>query len=163
SSTNRRASSATRRRLETTASRAGCRPRVRARPRSTFASSWGILPGVPSLLEGVDDLPVVLHVRDDPSESRCVVEGPGEAPDRRLAVVGPFAGRVGVVDDQAEPGAGPCGGPAEHLVIAVGVAERGDRAPADPPLDAHGLPRAVVDELDLGQADEHRLVVPDLV
>ena len=92
-----------------------------------------------------------------------VVERPGEPPDRRIAVVGPLAGRVGVVDDQAEPRSGPRGGPAEHLVVAVGVAERGDRPPADDPLNAHGLARVVVDEVHLRQADEGGLAVADLV
>ena len=61
------------------------------------------------------------------------------------------------MDDQAEPAARARGRPAEHLVVAVGVAEGHDRPAADVPLDAHRLARPVVDEIDLGEPDERRL------
>ena len=68
-----------------------------------------------------------------------------------VAVVGVLAFGVGVVDDQAEARPGARGGPLQHLQVAVGVAERRDRPAADELVDADGLARAVVDEVDLGQ------------
>ena len=80
-----------------------------------------------------------------------------------VAVVGPFALGVGVVDDEAEARrrcrrSVHC----EHLQVAVGVAEGGDRAAADVLLDADGLAGLVVDEVDLRQPHEHRLAVAQL-
>src|SRR5262249_38311335 len=51
------------------------------------------------------------------------------------------------------------GGPLEHLLVAVGVAEGQQRPPADELLDADRLAGAVVDEVDLGLAQQHRLAV----
>ena len=43
-----------------------------------------------------------------------------------LAVVGPLARGVGVVNVEAETRARTGGGPLEHLQVAIGIAERGD-------------------------------------
>ena len=85
-----------------------------------------------------------------------------EPADRGLAVVGLLALGVGVVDDQPEARASPAVVHSQHLQVAVGVAERGDRAPADELLDADRLARLVVDEVELRQAHEHRLAVAQL-
>ena len=53
--------------------------------------------------------------------------------------------------------------PLQHLQIAVGVADSEDRSPADELGDADGLARAVVDEVDLGQPLQRRLVAGELV
>ena len=60
---------------------------------------------------------------------------------------------------RAETRAAPGGRPLEHLQVAVGVAESSDRAPADVRVDADRLACLVIDEVDLGQAHEHRLAV----
>src|SRR5882757_3818065 len=70
--------------------------------------------------------PVVLHVDDGPTRCRGGVERLIEFSDRRGPVVGPFALCVGVVNDQAEAGAGPCRGVLKHLHVAVGVSESRD-------------------------------------
>ena len=79
------------------------------------------------------------------------VEALVELADVRLAVVGPFALGVGVVDEEAEARAAAGGGPLQHLQVAVGVAEGGDRPAADVLVDADGLAGLVVDEVDLRQ------------
>ena len=70
-----------------------------------------------------------------------LVERLVELADVRLAVVGPLALGVGVVDEEAEARAAAGGGPLQHLQVAVGVAEGGDRAAADVRLDADRLAR----------------------
>src|SRR5262245_44284965 len=70
-----------------------------------------------SLLEGVDRLPVLLHVHDRPALLRRLVERLVQAADGGLAVVRPLPLRVGVVDDAHEPRAVSRGGPLEHLVV----------------------------------------------
>ena len=71
-----------------------------------------------------------------------------------FAVVGPLAGGVGVVDDQAEVGAAAGGHILKHLVVAVGVAECDHRLAADVAKDADGLALLVADEEDAGLAVE---------
>jgi hypothetical protein len=51
----------------------------------------------------------------------------------------------------------------QHLQIAVGIAERGDRSPADVLVDADRLAGLVVDEVDLRQAHQHRLAVAHFI
>src|SRR5262249_22298966 len=114
-------------------------------------------------LKWVDDLPVVLHVRQYPAPAGCLVERPGETSDLRFAVVTPFAIRVGVVDDHSESPTGSRRRPAQHLEVAVGVPEGGDRPLADGPLNSLRLAGPVVDQLNLGQADESRRAVALLV
>ena len=75
----------------------------------------------------------------------------------RVAVVGIFAHRVGMVHDQAEPH--PTSAerrPLQHFEIAVGVAEGGDRTAANMFIDPDRLAGLVVDEIDVGQAEQHR-------
>src|SRR5262249_19755583 len=55
------------------------------------------------------------------------------------------------------------GRPLEHLEVAVGVADGCQRAPADDLVDAHGLARSIVDELDLGKAHKRGLAFPPLI
>ena len=76
-------------------------------------------------------------------------------PKCELAVVGIFAHRIGMVNDQAEPyptGAERC--PLQHFEIAVGVTEGGDRTAADVLVDTDRLSGFVVDEIDFGQAEK---------
>ena len=60
-----------------------------------------------------------------------------------LQLVGPIVGvlplGVVVMDEEGEPRPASGGGPFQHLEVAVGVAEGGDRPPSDPALDAHRL------------------------
>ena len=62
-----------------------------------------------------------------------------------------------------QPRARPRGGPLQHLEVAVGVAKGEDRAAADEPVDPDWLAGLVVDEVDLGQARDHRHAVAKLV
>src|SRR3954464_7362353 len=98
-----------------------------------------------------DVLPVPLHVHHDPPPRRGFVEGTGQAADGGPSVVRVLASGVGMMDDQAEAGAGAGarGGVPEHLVVAVGIAERGDGPAADEPGNPDRLAGAVVDELHL--------------
>src|SRR6185295_2132714 len=79
-----------------------------------------------------------------------------EPADTRGAVVGPLAIGVGMVYVETEARARAGRRPLEHLQVAVRVAEGRDRPSPDGGLDADGLPRPVVDEVDLGPLDEHR-------
>src|SRR5580698_5970718 len=63
------------------------------------------------------------------------------------------------MDEEHETGAGAGGGPLEHLLVTVGVAEGCDGALAYKCVDPDGLAGAVVDEADLGQAHDDRLSV----
>ena len=66
----------------------------------------------------------------------------------RLTVVRVFALRIGVMHHDAQAAGAPaCGRPLQHLKIAVGVAEGGDRAATDMLLDADGFAGLVVDEV----------------
>ena len=62
-------------------------------------------------------------------------------PTGDCAVVGPLALGVGVVDERPKRAPAAGGRPLEHLQVAVGVAEGGDRAAADVLLDADRLAR----------------------
>ncbi len=104
----------------------------------------------------VDRPPVVVHVDDGPSPFGGLIERPVEPADVRLAVVRPLAVGVGVVDDEPEPSSRPGGGPLQHLEIAVGIAESRDGSAADELVNTDGLAGLVVDEVELGQAHEHR-------
>jgi hypothetical protein len=53
--------------------------------------------------------------------------------------------------DQAEARAGIAGGPFQHLEIAIGIAERGDRAAANVALNADGFAFLVVVEDQFGR------------
>lgn len=67
------------------------------------------------------------------------------------------------MDDQAEAWTRARCDVAEHLVIAVGVAERRDRPAAQELADADRLAGLVVDEVDFVQSYEHGLIVAQLV
>src|SRR6185369_7941174 len=116
-----------------------------------------------SLVEREDFVPVLLHVHDNPALRDGFVPGLVEPPDLRRPVVRPLALGVGVVDDAAEADAFPCRRPLEHLLVAVGVAEREDGAPADVVVDPLGLAGTVVDEEDLRLAHQHRTARAQLV
>jgi hypothetical protein len=96
-----------------------------------------------------DLIPVRGHVHHDPAAFAGLVERPIESPDVGVSVVGPLPFGVGVVHDHGEARPVARGGPLEHLQVAVGVAERENRASADVALDADGLAGLVVDEVDL--------------
>src|SRR5262245_66297424 len=90
-----------------------------------------------SLFEREDLLPVSLHVDDRPAPALRLVERLVQPADVRLAVVRPLARVVGVTHDahEARALAGRC--PLKHLLVAVGVAERQERPPANDLLDIH--------------------------
>ena len=65
----------------------------------------------------------------------------------RMGVVGVFACRVGVMDDQAEARAGIVDGRVfEHGLVAVAIADGHHGAAAGEPVDAGGLAFLVIDE-----------------
>ena len=84
------------------------------------------------------------------------------APTGEAFIVGPFAHGVGVVDQGPEARPVADGGPFQHLLVPVGVAEGGNGPPADVHLDAHGLARLVIDEVGLRKPHEHRLAVAEI-
>ena len=85
-----------------------------------------------------------------------------EPPEQRN-VVRVLAFGVGMMDDQAEAGAGARGGLPEHLAVAVGIAERGDGPAADELAIPTGLPAPSSTKSDFGQPHQHRLAVAQLV
>ena len=79
----------------------------------------------------------------------AIVQRLVERADVRVAIVGPLALGVGVVDEQRRRrGPLPAAVHCEHLQVAVGVAEGRDRPAADEVLDPDGLAVLVVDEVD---------------
>ena len=91
------------------------------------------------LLELEDAFPIPLHVDDRPSIRGCCIQGRIQPTKGRVAVIGVFAFPIGVMDDQPETAAACQSGPLEHLKIAIGIAECGDRAPPDVLVDADRL------------------------
>src|ERR1044072_7657842 len=107
------------------------------------------------LIEGENPLPVLLHVDHVPPVHRRGLKRLVKFAKMRLAIVGVFAVCVGVVQNQAKPGAaGAKCRPLQHFEIAVGIAERCNGATTDMLVDAHGLSGFVVDKVDVGQPDE---------
>src|SRR5207245_233841 len=97
------------------------------------------------LLEWENTFPVVLHVHHSPFVHGCGVQSDVEMTKMRLSVVSILAFGVGVMDDQPKPrAAGAERGPLQHLKIAVGIAEGGDRTAADVLVDPDGLACLVV-------------------
>ena len=103
--------------------------------------------------------PIVFHVHDHPPALGCRSEGLDKfAAALRVGVVGVFPIRVGVVDNQPETWRAADGRQLQHLVIPVRVAEAHNRPLSDELTDPHGLPRLVINQNDLGQDRERRLV-----
>src|SRR5215831_7950096 len=106
----------------------------------------------PLRFERENFLPVRFHADDNPVLRLGFVPGFVELADVRLAVVGELALRVVVMHEEHQAPAFAGGGELQHLQVAVGVAESGDRPPADGAVDADRLPRSVVDEVELRPA-----------
>ena len=106
------------------------------------------------LLEGKNFIPVVFHADDGPAFGFGFVECLVKLAHRGGAVVGILTCGIGVVHEEHEAGSGAGGCPLEHLLVAVGVAEGGDRTFANVIVDADGFAGAVVDEADLRQAHD---------
>src|SRR5580658_2532505 len=64
-----------------------------------------------------------------------------------------------MVDEPHEARAAASRSPLQHLQVAVGIAEGEYRPAADEALDAHGLARPIVDEIDLRQINQRRTPV----
>src|SRR5262245_22057517 len=115
------------------------------------------------MLHRVNDVPIVLHVDDDPTPLRPLIQAAYQPSDLRVTVVGPLALGVGVMNEDAKPWSARARRPLEHLEIAVGVAKC-DRWPAaDDLIDADRLAGLVVDEVDIGEPQEHGHARSDLV
>src|SRR5262245_22213306 len=76
-----------------------------------------------------------------------------------FSVVGIFPLFIGVMHDSDEPWARAGGGPFQHLLVAIGVAEGKDRAAAYEAIDSDRLARPVIDELDLCLLHEDGLTI----
>src|SRR5262245_29709559 len=74
-----------------------------------------------SLLNRVDDFPVLLHVHHGPAFLGRRVERLVQPAHKRLAIVGVLADAIGVMDKQAETRAASRRRPLQHFQIAVGV------------------------------------------
>src|SRR5687768_17570214 len=70
-------------------------------------------------VEGKHAFPIVLHARDGPAAGLGFIQPFVEAADAGLAVIGPFARGVGMMDIETEVRASASGGPLEHLQVAV--------------------------------------------
>src|SRR5262245_26682051 len=77
------------------------------------------------------DLPVALHADHVPAFGEGVVPGLVEAADLALPVVSDLALAVVVQHQQCQTRAAAAHRVLQHLPVAVGVAERQDRPPAD--------------------------------
>ena len=114
---------------------------------------------------GEDGLPIVLHADDGPAVFLRMVFQRGRevtvfhVRQSARGAVGKFAGRVVVQHEQLEPRAAAALRVFQHLLVAHGVAERGDGPAADVLVDADGLVGLVVVEVQLRQAHEHGLAV----
>ena len=111
----------------------------------------------------VDGFPIVLHADDRPTMLRRGVEAAGELADMTFAVVGELTRGVVVMNEQPETRTLTAGGPLEHLEVAVGIAESGDRAAANMLVDADRLAGAIVDEIEIGHFHDHRVAVEEFV
>ena len=89
---------------------------------------------------------------------------PGPCTAARLGVarIDVFAPGVVVKHQHLQVGTFSAVGILQHLDVAVGVAERGDRATADVLIDADRFAGFVVNEVDFRQAHEHRRPVTQL-
>src|SRR5438045_9633573 len=67
------------------------------------------------------------------------------------------------MDDQGESRAWTGSRPFQHLLVAIGVAERRDRAAADVFVDANRLAALIVDEIHFRQTHQHRLGVAHFI
>src|SRR4051812_29508539 len=90
--------------------------------------------------------PVGFHIDNGPTFRLGDVERLIELSDGGLAVVSPFAFGIGVVNDKGKTDARASLGPFQHLQVAVGIAERGNRTTADMHLDADGFSDLVVNK-----------------
>src|SRR6185503_15848002 len=115
-----------------------------ARWRSMGNTGWGQI----SARRRKDREPVALHIDHDPVACCGLVEGLVQSSDVRAAVVGEFALGIRMPHQRDAARAAPRCSPLQHLLVPVGVAEGEDRTAADEAIDAGGLARAVVDELD---------------
>ena len=110
-------------------------------------------------------LPIVLHADDGPAVLlRLLVKRRREGTQfdvRQSArrAVGVFARRIIVQHQQLEPRAAAALRVFQHLLVADGIAERGDGPAADVLVDADGLVAFVVIEVQLRQTHEHGLAV----
>src|SRR5262245_8555122 len=89
--------------------------------------------------------PIILHAHDGPASLFGFVPCLVEFADVGLAIVSPFALSVRVMNNQTEACSVPGRGPLQHLMIAIGVAERGDGSSSNVALDANRLAFLVVD------------------
>ena len=124
---------------------------------------------VTGALRGREDLlPVVLHADDGPAVLlRLVVERLRKGTELGVRqslgrAVGVFARGIVVKHQQHEARAGAALRVFQHLLVATGVSEGGDRPPADVLVDADGLVGLVVIEVQFRQAQENGLAVAHL-
>lgn len=77
----------------------------------------------------------------------------------RLAVVGPFAVGVDMMNDEAETRTMAAGRPFKHFEVSVGIAHGYHRSAADVLLDADGFAGPVIDEIQLRQSHDDGSIV----
>jgi hypothetical protein len=81
----------------------------------------------------------------------CFIECLVETAHIGVAIVGPFALRIGVMQNAHEAQVITRRRPFEHLLVAVGVAKGKDRTPANEFMDAHRLAGTVLAALQLSR------------
>ena len=112
-------------------------------------------------LKAKNPIPVVLDVDNGPSTSWAFVEPTRQTGKASVAVIGIFAVRIVMMDDQTEARSRSASDPFEHREIAVRIAKGGDGTPPDMGVDRDGLAFLVAKEVQLGLAHERRLAVLD--
>ena len=80
----------------------------------------------------------------------------------RAPVIRPLAIGIGVVHIQREAPAFAGRSPLQHLQVAIGIAESGDRTAADMLVDGHRLALLVIDEIEFGKTRQDRYTVTHL-
>jgi len=101
------------------------------------------------LFERKDYFPILLHIDHCPSIYRSSVQRYIETAEVRLFVVSIFALGIGVMNDRTEAYAAADGCPLQHLEIAVGISERGNRVTANAFVDSNRFARLVIDKIDV--------------
>src|SRR5262245_42322476 len=94
--------------------------------------------------------PVVLHADDRPALGQRLVPALAERLQLVGAIVCVLARRIVVMNEEREAWTTAVPRPLQHLQVAIGVAERGNRPTADPALNADRLAFFVVDEIHFG-------------
>ena len=110
-----------------------------------------------------DFFPVFLHVYNRPSLFMSLIQPLVEFANVGLAIVGPLAFGIRVMNVKTEPGSFAGSRPLEHLQVAVRVPKRRDGTAANVLINGDRLTLLVINEIDLRQPHKNRSSVPQFI